>query len=57
MDLLVKEDHEAIRNLSLVVVDEAHNINDKGRGATLELLLATLRRERPGTRYMLLTLC
>lgn len=55
MDLLVKEDHEAIRNLSLVVVDEAHNINDKGRGATLELLLATLRRERPGTRYMLLT--
>jgi len=55
MDLLVKVDHEAIRNLSLVVVDEAHNINDKGRGATLELLLATLRRERPVTRYLLLT--
>jgi len=55
LDLLVKVDHEAIRNISLVVVDEAHNINDKGRGATLELLLATLRRERPGTRYLLLT--
>ncbi|MDD2620567.1 MAG: DEAD/DEAH box helicase [Syntrophomonadaceae bacterium] len=55
MDLLVKVDHEAIRNLSLVVVDEAHNMNDKGRGATLELLLATLRRERPVTRYLLLT--
>ncbi|MEA1960698.1 MAG: DEAD/DEAH box helicase, partial [Bacillota bacterium] len=27
MDLLVKVDHEAIRNISLLVVDEAHNIN------------------------------
>ncbi|MEA1959959.1 MAG: helicase-related protein, partial [Bacillota bacterium] len=31
------------------------NINDKGRGAKFELLLATLRRERSGTRYLLLT--
>ncbi len=55
LDLLVRMDHPSVQNISLVVVDEAHNINDASRGARLELLLATLRRERTETRFLLLT--
>ena len=54
-DLLIKLDHEAVRDLSLVVVDEAHTLADKGRGARLELLLAMLRREREECRFLLMT--
>ncbi|MEU6141435.1 DEAD/DEAH box helicase [Streptomyces sp. NPDC047081] len=55
LDLLVKSNHEAVRNLSLVVVDEAHNLADGDRGVRMELLLGTLKRERPETRFLLLT--
>jgi helicase len=55
LDLLVRTDHEAVKNLSLVVVDEAHNLSDGLRGARLEFLLSTLRRERLGCRFLLLT--
>jgi helicase len=55
LDLLVKEEHPAVAAMALVVVDEAHNIGDPQRGARLELLLATLRRERPETRFLLMT--
>jgi helicase len=56
LDLLVRSGHAAVRNLALVVVDEAHHIAEPSRGPRLELLLATLKRER-GTscRYLLLT--
>lgn len=55
LDLLVKSGHEAVRNLSLAVVDEAHNLADGDRGVRMELLLGTLKRERPETRFLLLT--
>lgn len=55
LDLLVRSDHEAVREVSLVVVDEAHNISEGLRGARLELLISTLRRERAGCRFLLLT--
>lgn len=55
LDLLIREGHESVRRVSLVVVDEAHNLADGERGARLELLLATLRRERQGTRFLLLS--
>jgi hypothetical protein len=56
MDLLVRSGHPCVRSISLVVVDEAHHISEPGRGPRLELLLATLKRER-GTscRFLLLT--
>jgi replicative superfamily II helicase len=54
LDLLLRRDHESVRELSLIVVDEAHNIADDERGAKLEMLLATLRRERE-CRYLLMT--
>lgn len=55
LDLLIKEEHPSVEQISLIVVDEAHNLADKERGAKLELLLATLRREHPETRFLLMT--
>lgn len=55
LDLLIRTDHPIVAELSLVVADEAHNIGTDARGARLELLLATLRRERSDARFLLLT--
>lgn len=55
LDLLVRSSHESVTKLSLVIVDEAHGINDGERGARLELLLSTLRREREHLRFLLMT--
>ena len=54
LDLLIASEHESVANVSLVIVDEAHNIADGERGAELEFLLAKLRRER-GCRFLLMT--
>lgn len=54
-DLLIRKKHPVVDDISLVVVDEAHNLNDNNRGARLELLLAIIKRERPNTRFLLLT--
>jgi replicative superfamily II helicase len=42
------------RPLALVVVDEAHNIEDEERGLRVELLLATIKRDCPNANYLLL---
>jgi helicase len=55
LDLLVRTNHPSVQSIALVVADEAHNIGDGERGARLELLLATLKRERADTRFLLLT--
>ncbi|HVX32152.1 MAG TPA: DEAD/DEAH box helicase [Solirubrobacterales bacterium] len=56
LDLLVRAEHPAVAKLSLIVVDEAHHISEEGRGPRLELLLATLKRERGQfCRFLLLT--
>jgi len=55
LDLLIRTEHPVVAELSLVVADEAHNIGTDARGARLELLLATLRRERADARFLLLT--
>lgn len=55
LDLLLRTDHPVVEQLSLVVADEAHNLGADARGARLELLLATLRRERADARFLLLT--
>lgn len=55
LDLLLRVNHPAVEQLSLVVADEAHNIAHGERGARLELLLGIIRRERPAARFLLLT--
>jgi DEAD/DEAH box helicase len=56
-DLLIKQDWEKKigRPLTLVVVDEAHTIQDTQRGMRLELLLATINRECREAQFLLLT--
>lgn len=55
LDLLVRTAHPVVDKLSMVVVDEAHNIGEPNRGARLELVLATVRRDKPTARFLLLS--
>jgi len=56
-DLMLRQDWEEKigRPLTLVVVDEAHTIQDNQRGMRLELLLATINRECREAQFLLLT--
>ncbi len=55
LDLLVRSEHPSVKNITLVVADEAHNISDGERGARLELLLGTIKREFANARFLLLS--
>ncbi|MDC4461785.1 DEAD/DEAH box helicase [Acinetobacter baumannii] len=57
LDLMLKQGWEEKigRPLTLVVVDEAHNINSDHRGLKLELLLATINNESKYAQFLLLT--
>lgn len=55
LDLLIRKAHPITEDIALVIADEAHNISDHNRGARLELLLGTLKRERAGARFLLLS--
>ncbi len=51
---LVIRNQKITRPLSLVVMDEAHNIQDEERGLRIELLLATIKRDCPYANFLLL---
>ena len=51
---LVLRNNRAQRPLALIVLDEAHNIEDEERGMRIELLLATVRRECDRANFLLL---
>ena len=57
MDLMLRQGWEEKigRPLTLVVVDEAHNIQSVRRGLKLELLLATINKECQRAQFLLLT--
>ena len=51
---LVIRNRKVDRPLALVVMDEAHNLESKGRGLRIELLLATVKRDCPQANFLLL---
>lgn len=57
LDLMLRQgwEGEIGRPLTLVVVDEAHNIQNISRGLKLELLLATINNECQHAQFLLLT--
>lgn len=57
LDLMIRGGWEKKigRPLTLVVVDEAHNLKQKGRGLRLELLIATINRDCKNAQFLLLT--
>ncbi|MCM2286516.1 MAG: DEAD/DEAH box helicase [Desulfobacula sp.] len=57
LDLMLRQGWEEKigRPLTLVVVDEAHNIQDIRRGLKLELLLSTINKECQLAQFLLLT--
>lgn len=57
LDLMLRQGWEEKigRPLTLVVVDEAHNIQGDARGLKLELLLATINKECQRAQFLLLT--
>lgn len=57
LDLMLRQGWEAKieRPLTLVVVDEAHNLQSPHRGLKLELLLATINSECENAQFLLLT--
>lgn len=56
-NLLIRENIEAKldRPLSLAVIDEAHNLELKGRGLNLELMIANIKNDCPKANFLLLT--
>lgn len=51
---LVMRNKKVTRPLALLVMDEAHNIEDESRGLRIELLLATVKQESPRANFLLL---
>jgi len=54
-DLMQRSKHPFVGKLRLVIVDEAHNIQDGERGAKLELLLAMLRKNDRNLKILMLS--
>ncbi|MDD5677037.1 MAG: DEAD/DEAH box helicase [Kiritimatiellae bacterium] len=54
LDLVIRQ-NKVQRPLALVVIDEAHNIQESSRGLKLELLLATVKRDCAKASFLLLT--
>ncbi len=51
---LVIRNKKVQRPLALIVMDEAHNIENKSRGMRIELLLATVKQESSQANFLLL---
>ncbi len=54
LSLVIRNRKVEQRPLALVVMDEAHNIETKGRGLRIELLLATVKMDCPLANFLLL---
>jgi superfamily II DNA/RNA helicase len=55
LDFLVRNERPVISNLKLVILDEAHNLSDKGRGSKFELLLSVIKQKKSDVNFLLLS--
>ncbi|WP_292522220.1 ATP-dependent DNA helicase [Methanoculleus sp.] len=55
VDSLLRNRTPWLTDISLLVVDEAHLIDDPSRGATLEMVIAKLRHRNPGMQIIALS--
>jgi len=55
MDSLMRHGAEWIKDIELIVCDEAHLLNDPSRGPTLEITLTLLRRLLPHAQILVLS--
>jgi len=55
LDFLIRQDHPSLKDLKLVIMDEAHNIADETRGSKFELLLALIKQKRRDVNFLLLS--
>ncbi len=53
LDMVIRNS-QVDRPLALAVIDEAQNIENEDRGLTIELLLATIKRDIPEAHFLLL---
>lgn len=55
VDSLIRNETHWIRNISVVVLDEAHLLDSPGRGPTLEIVITKLRRMNPRIQIIALS--
>ncbi len=55
LDFLIRNERPAVKNLKLVILDEAHNISSKDRGSKFELLLSIIKQKKTDVNYLLLS--
>ena len=55
LEALVRQNHPAIQNTRLVIMDEAHNLGDKSRGSKFELVLSAIKQNMKEANFLLLS--
>lgn len=55
LEALVRQNHPAIQNTRLVIMDEAHNLGDKSRGSKFELVLSSVKQNMKEANFLLLS--
>lgn len=55
LEALIRQNHKAIQNTRLVIMDEAHNLGDPSRGSKFELALSSIKQNMKETNFLLLS--
>lgn len=55
LEALVRQNHPAIKNTRLVIMDEAHNLGDMDRGSKFELVLSAIKQNMKEANFLLLS--
>ena len=55
LEALVRQNHPSIKNMRLVILDEAHNLGDATRGSKFELVLSSIKQNMKEVNYLLLS--